>query len=190
MRLPMRSAWGNQMKVRRGFVGTGLAVMLLVFAGCGDSENDSRKVGAVETGGGPATLVQPPSDAFRVGDIVKLGDAQVIVHGVMDPYDSGTQFARPPAGSRYVMVDAEVKNLSSDTQVLSAFSQFEMKDSKDESYDPIVLPGSLPAVGGQAPPGAARRGLVAFQVPEGAAGMRLIFKNLLFGKGSATIFLG
>lgn len=174
------------MKVRSGFVALGVVAMVAVLAGCGQNENESRKVGAVDT----ATTVEPPSDAFRVGDIVKLGDAQVIVHGFQDPYDSGTQFAKPPAGFRYVIVDAEVKNLSSDRQVLSSFSQFEMKDTKDKSYDPIVLPGSLPAVGGEAAPGAARRGMVAFQVPEAARGMRLIFKNLLFGKGSATIFLG
>lgn len=178
------------MKVLRTLVAGGLAVALLVLAGCGEGGNESRKIGAVETAGGPATSIEPPADAFRIGDIVKLGDAQVIVHAVKDPYDSGTQFARPPAGSRYVMVDAEVKNLSSDPRVLSAFSQFEMKDSKDESYDPIVLPGSLPAVGGTAPPGTARRGLVAFQVPEGSVGMRLVFNDLLYAKGSASIYLG
>lgn len=132
------------MKMRSVFVSVGLAVTLVVFAACGES--DSKNVGA--------------ADAPGIGDTVKLGDAEVTVHGLTDPFDSGVQAVKAPAGSRHVAVDAEVKNLSKEPRTFSSFAQFEMKDSTNKSFSPIPLPGRLPAIGGKADPGTARRGLV------------------------------
>lgn len=173
------------MKVRKATIAGGLAAAL-VLAGCGSNDSEPRKLGNVNATG-PNTTLEPPANANRVGDIVKLGDAEVTVYGFKDPFDAGALPGKAP-GSRYVMVDAEVRNRSSQPQVLSAFSQFELKDSEGETYTPIALPGQ-PAVGGVAEPGAARRGNVAFQVPEGAKGLQVIFNNLLFGGGTATFYL-
>jgi len=174
------------MKVRTALVAGGLAATLVV-AGC-SNENEARKLGSVNP---VTTTTAPPGNTSRVGDIVKLGDAEVTVHGFQDPFDPGAQpMPKAPAGFRYVMIDAEVRNRKLTTPVVvSAFSQFELKDSDDEIYTPIVLPGGIPALGGEAQPQTARRGNVAFQVPESAKGLQVIFNNLLYGKGKAAIYL-
>ena len=172
------------MKVRSTLVGGGLAAVL-VLASCG-GDDDSTKEGQAGPAS-PAATVAPPADSFKVGDVVKLGATEVIVHGLQDPFDAGQQ--KPPAGARFVAVDVEMKNVGESTVIFSAFGQFELRDATDAPYDAIVLRGKPPAVGGPAAPGASRRGLIAYQVPEGAQGLRLVFKDRLVGKGDASISL-
>ncbi len=174
------------MKVRSPLAAGGLAALLIV-ASCGGDGNDSAtKVGQVG-GVAPTTTAKAPVDAFSVGDVVKVGDTEVIVHAVQDPFDAGEQ--KPAAGSRFVAVDVELKNVSSSPQVFSSFGQFELKDSTDKSYDAVVLRGKPPAVGGPAAAGASRRGPIAYQVPEGSQGLQLLCKDRLAGKGDALIAL-
>lgn len=173
------------MNVRKAMTAGGVAAVL-VLSGCGSNASTSRKLGNVNASG-PNTTLEIPSNANRVGDVVKLGDAEVTVHAFKDPFEAGNLPGKLP-GTRYVMVDAEVRNRASAPRVLSAFSQFELKDSEGETYEPIALPGQ-PAVGGVAEPGAARRGVVAFQIPESAKGLQVVFNNLLYGGGTASIYL-
>ena len=170
------------MKVRSPLVAGGLAAVL-VLASCG-GDDGSTKVGQV--GGGPAT-VTVPADSVRVGEVVKVGDTELVVHGVQNPFDAGEQ--KPAGGSRLVAVDVELKNASSSSQVFSSFGQFELNDSTGKSYDPVVLRGKVAAVGGPAAPGASRRGLVVFEVPEASQGLLLVFKDRLAEKGDATVRL-
>ena len=160
------------MKVRKAVVAGGLAVALVVFAGCGggDSEDSAANAPVVH----------------KVGEAVKLGDVEVVVHGVTDPFDSGNPVVKAPAGSRHVAVDVEAKNLSSKPQVFSAFSQFDLKDAAGKSYVAIPLPRNVPSFGGEAPPGGALRGLAVFQVPEGSQATQIVFKNPLVTEGSVT----
>lgn len=164
------------MKVRRAVLAGGLAVALVALGGCGgDDSTDSDA-------GGAAKAVQ----VYKVGDTARLGDAEVVVHGVKDPFDSGNPVARPPAGFRQVAVDAEVKNLSSKPRVFSGFSQFDLKDSTNKSFTAVPLPRTIPSIGGEAAPGAAIRGMVAFQIPEASTGLQLVFKTPLLTEGSVT----
>ena len=87
-------------------------------------------------------------------------------------------------------VDAEVKNLSKEPRTFSSFAQFEMKDSTNKSLSPIPLPGRFPAIGGKADPGSARHGLVAFEIPEGASGLQVVFNNRFSAEGSVPFNLG
>lgn len=171
------------MKVRSSLVAGGLASLLVVLAGCGGGDDDaSRKVGSAVGGTG----VERPAGALKVGDIVKVGDSEVIVHAVKDPLE-----AKPPpdAGSRYVGVEVELKNLSSAPQTYSSFGQFELKNSTGQTFDPVVLRGLPPPVGGEAPPGGSRRGQVAFAVPQDSQGLYVIYKDRGSDKGGASIYL-
>ena len=170
------------MKVRSSLLAGGLAAAL-VLSSCG-GEDGSTKVGQV---GGSPTTVKPPTDAFKVGDLVKAGDTEVIVHGFQDPFDAGGQ--KPAEGSRFVAVDVEVKNVSASPQVISSFGQFELKDSQGKSYDAAVLRGGSPPVGGPLAVGASRRGIIAYEIPGGSQGLLLVFKDRLADKGDATIIL-
>lgn len=164
------------MKVRRAVLAGGLALALVALGGCGgDSSGD-------DGAGGSAKAAQ----VFKVGDTAKLGDAEIIVHGVKDPFDSGNPVARPPAGFRQVAVDAEVKNLSSKPRVFSGFSQFDLKDSTNKTFTAVPSPRQVPTIGGEAAPGAALRGMVVFQIPEASTGLQLVFKTPNLAEGSVT----
>ena len=163
------------MKVRRQVIAAGFAAMVVALAGCG-SDNEATRVGGA---------VRSPTADYNVGDIVRLSNLEIVVHGVKDPFDAG--ITKPAAGSRYVAVDAEVRNRASGPQLVSAYAQFELKDSEDETYIPVSLQGNR--IGGQVPPGESVRGDVSFEVPEGRGGFELVFKNLEYGS-SATIGLG
>lgn len=157
---------------------------MLVLASCG-GDDDSTKVG--QGGPGNPITTAPPANSFKVGDVVKIGSIEVVVHGLQDPFDAGQQ--KPPAGARIMAVDVEMKNVGEKTQIFSGFGQFELKDANGSSYDAIVLRSKQPAVNGPAAPGASLRGLVAYQVPEGAQGLRLVFKDQQRSKGDASIAL-
>jgi len=169
------------MKVRSPLVAGGLAAALVVLPSCGGGS--SEKVGFV----GSATTVKPAAGSYRVGDVVRVGETEVVVHGFEDPYDAGIQ--KPPAGSHYVAVDAEIRNRSAATQVYSSFGQFAMRNLKGESLDPVAVPMEGQAVSGETPPGGARRGTVAFQIPDSSQGLLLVFTDRVFNKGSARVYL-
>lgn len=172
------------MRVRNAVMAGGLAVALVGFGACGGTED--RKVGSAR---GP-DAIEAPDGSYRVGDIVKLGNEEVVVHGFQDPFDPGLAASKAPAGSRTVAIDAEVRNLTAEPLVISHLAQFEVKDSEDESFKAIALPANIPAVGGVAPAGGSRRGLVGFHVPEASKGLRVVFNNILYVPGDVSIFLG
>lgn len=161
------------MKVRTVAVAGVLALALVALAACG---GDDDKLGATAT----------TTETHSVGDVVRLGDVEVTVKSFKDPFDSGNQAVKAPAGFRQVAVEVEVKNLSSDPKVFSGFSQFEMRDSTNKSFGAIPLPGNIPSLGGAAQPQTARSGVVGFQVPEGATGLQVVFTAPLVSEGSVT----
>ena len=170
------------MKVRRALRLGGLVVGLSVVAACGGGQ-DAQRVGG-------ATIPSASRDAFRVGEAVKLGDAELIIHGFKDPFTSDRVQATAAEGSRYVTIDAEVKNLTNDPRPVSAFAQFELKDSNGKKFEPASVNANLPTLGGQTPPGQSQRGAVIFEVPNGSTQLTVVFNNLLYRSGTAEVFLG
>lgn len=163
------------MKVRKAVIAGGIAAALVMFGACGGEESVKDD---------PAAMVH------RVGEPVRLGDLEVILHGVTDPFDSGNPVVTAPPGSRQVAVEVEVKNLSKKAQVFSPFAQFEMRDPTNKAFNPIPLPRNIPAFnGGDAPPGSAQRGLIAFHVPEAATALQIVFENPVIEEGSVRFSL-
>ncbi len=87
------------------------------------------------------------------------------------------------------MVDTEVTNNSDKPSTVSSMMCFELQDSANKSYNITFTDSSTSSVDGELAPGAAKRGELAYEVPEAATGLRLQFKCDLFSSGSATINL-
>lgn len=169
------------MKVRRALVVGGLVVSAILPAACGGQE---------ATRAGESVIPKASRDAFRVGEAVKLGDAELTIHGFKDPFTSDRVKATAAEGSRYVTIDAEVKNLANDPRPVSAFSQFELRDSEGKKFEPSSVNANLPTLGGETPGGGSQRGAVIFEVPNGSTQLTVVFNNLLFRRGTAEVFLG
>jgi hypothetical protein len=168
------------MKVRKAVIAGALAAALVMPGACGGE-------GSVEDAD---RAVDPAAVVHRVGEPVRHGDLEVLVHGVRDPFDAGNPVVKAPAGSRQVAVEVEVKNLSKKAQVLSPFAQFELRDATNKAYNPMPLPRNVPAFnGGDAPPGSAQRGLIAFNIPEAATGLQVVFQNPVIEEGAVRFSL-
>lgn len=167
------------MMFRKAVIAGGLVAALVLLASCG-GDDSSDGDGSIAT----ADVVH------GVGEPVRHGDLEVVLHGLRDPFDAGNPVVKAPPGSRQVAVEVEVKNLGKKAQVLSPFAQFEMRDSTSKVFNPVPLPRNVPAFnGGDAPPGTAQRGLIAFHIPEAATGLQIVFQNPLITEGSVTFNL-
>lgn len=175
------------MRVRNTLLKGGFAAALVVVAACGDGEtSESTKVGGPAD---PTTTAGRPAGTYKVGDVVRLGTAEVTVHSVKDPFDPGNPAVTAPVGTRLLALDAEVRNVSDNPQPFSGFAQFQMKDSTDKSFDAVPLPRAFPALGGETQPGTSRRGWVAFHIPTTSTGLQIVFNNRPSAKGTISFTL-
>lgn len=152
------------------------------------------------TGGTPATAdeadVAAPTTTQRhvrpgaIGDRIRSGDLQLILHGVDDPFTTDDLVITAPAGRRWVATDVEVVNLSAAPVTLSTQGHFLLRDVTDARYGHATTGGGLPTVDGVLPVGATRRGTVVFEVPEDARDLRLSFTGGAPGDDPILVSLG
>ena len=174
------------MKVRNTLLKGGFAVALVVVAACGNDDSESTKVGGPAD---PTTTLGRPAGTYQIGDVVKVGTAEVTVHSVKDPFDPGNPAVTAPPSTRFLALDAEVKNVSGDPQPFSGFAQFQMKDSTGKTFDAVPLPRSFPALGGETQPGTSRRGWVAFHIPQESQDLQVVFNNRPSAKATISFAL-
>lgn len=164
----------------------------LVLATASTEDDEPARVD--ETGGtaeGADAGAGAGPEVFAVGDLVELGDWRVRVHGVTDPLQSTNPVITPAPGNRWVAADVEVTNTGSEPQVVSSLVCFEVVDDRNRSYTlALTADAASSPPDGEVAAGAARRGMLTYEVPADAAGLRLNFACDLFSTGSATIALG
>jgi hypothetical protein len=175
-------------KVRGVAVGCVLAIGVL--ASVASSSEEAAKVDDRATSDAGGAEAAPAGEAFAVGDTIELGELRLVVHGVTDPLASSNPVVAPAPGSRWVAVDTEVSNLGGAPVAVSSLMQFEVQDATNAAYDITITGENLPSIDGEVPAGGSRRGTMAFEVPEAATGLRLVFAGDLLSSGSAVIALG
>lgn len=133
------------------------------------------------------SVAQP--DVFIVGDLVEIGDWQILVHSVTDPLKSSNEFIGPSSGSRWVAADVEVTNTASEPAVMSTLMCLELQDSSNQNYSIAITAEDFPELDGEVASSGSRRGVVVFEVPQSASGLVLKFSCDLFSTGQALIRL-
>ncbi|MGI8806561.1 MAG: hypothetical protein ACR2KK_01660 [Acidimicrobiales bacterium] len=90
-------------------LGAGVVVAAVLAVGGCSTEDKAEKVGTAPTEGATATTAKAAAQptTFKPGDLVKIGDYQVVIHKVTDPVASTNQFLKPAAGKRWVGLDME-----------------------------------------------------------------------------------
>lgn len=180
-------------KWRRGVSAAVIGAVALVALGASSEEETATKVSksgeaAAADAGAGGEAGGAPSE-FAIGDVVALGDFEVIVHSAA-PYTSTNEFLEPDPGNIWIAVDVEVKNNSASAETVSSLAQFEVQDAESRSYNVELMVGdNLPMIDGEAPSGGSRRGTVVFEVPETATGLKLNFTGGFFSSGTASIRL-
>jgi len=139
----------------------------------------------------PAALTSGDApQAYAVGERITVGDLTLIVNGVSTP--EGSQFAQPADGQRFIVVDLSITNTGSQAANVSTMLQMKLKDSAERQYNLDLM--ATTAAGGAAPegelaPGETVRGLVGFQLPVDASGLRFSFDGNIFGAGKVFVQL-
>lgn len=165
------------------------AIAVLALAASSEENTPSRVDESGESGeSGEGGGSEP--DVFAVGDLVELGDWQVRVHAVTDPYSEDNPVLQPAAGNRWVAVDAEVTNGSDQPQAVSSIACFGLQDSTNVEYQMTVTGGTALPPDGEVPAGQSKRGTLVYEVPAAATGLQLTFQCDLLSTGTATIGLG
>ncbi len=127
----------------------------------------------------------PPAARYTVGQTGASSGFNFTVFAVRAPFTSAGQYALPTAGYEYVQVDVQVTNTRSSTQEFSSLLAFHLYDAQDHQYGEAIVAGIQPSPpDGPFSPGQAVRGLVMFEVPTTATGLRLRCQGKLTAAGA------
>ncbi len=162
-----------------------LVIIVLGIIGSASGGNKSITVSPAGTG-----TVATEKTEFNVGEAITTDNRTLTVNSVERNYSTGNQFAQPESGNEFVVVSVTIVNNSKDSMSYNSFD-FKLQDSsgvqKTESFmalsDGKLNSGSL-AAGGKV------TGKLAYEVPAGDAGLKLLFSNIsLFSNKTITVNL-
>lgn len=136
-----------------------------------------------------ATVIVP--QRYAVGDIVKVGDIQIVINEVKEI--SGTDFFMPNEGNRFIIIDVTMENLGTEDHAASSLMEYTLKDDTGQEYSESV--SAEVASGGKSPggtilPGDKLRGQIGYEIPISATGFVLTYTNGFFNSVSAQFNLG
>lgn len=165
-----------------------LAVVVIgVIAGAmGGSKSDT----ATNTGNNSGSQTEKAEEKteFKVGETATFDDKSITVTDIQRNYDTGNQFAKPESGKEFVIVTVNIVNNSNSSLDYNTF-EFKMQDSngvqQSEAFTALsegkLNSGSL-AKGGKV------TGKLAYEVPQGDAGLKLLYQNFSFFDNKAITF--
>ena len=119
---------------------------------------------------------------FKVGAQVKAGDIWAVtinsarLHGP-------TILDRPRAGDTYLVIDATFKNTSSRAQILSSSLQMSLQAPARQAYNQTIVTFSSISPDGSVAAGAALRGQLVYEVPNGPKTFVFTFKPDIMNSG-------
>lgn len=167
---------------------TGWCVVFTLFAlvtACSSTQppQDTSQSTATSNSG-QETVLNPASASLpathNIGEIVAVKDKDVNlqfkVNGIREHLGQGV--IKPNSGSKWIVVSTTIFNKGEEPITLSVVS-FELMDSNQERYEVALLAAALEDVQsptGSINPGEERRGEVAFEVPDKAKGLKMLFQ--------------
>lgn len=125
------------------------------------------------------SLISLPKNTYRLGETVPIRekdlDLTFTVNGTRE--HPGKRVLKPNKGNKWILVDTTIINQGQKPKLLPVVA-FQVVDSVNKQYEVALLAGALEDVKsptGTINPGAKQRGEVAFEVPEKAKGLKLVF---------------
>ncbi|MDI6600340.1 MAG: DUF4352 domain-containing protein [Thermoanaerobacteraceae bacterium] len=169
--------------------------MLLVFvivAGCGETATPEKvsDAGAAtnQTEGVKKDEEKAPAvETFKIGDVISIGDYVLTVNSTRT--SNGNDFLKPDEGNTWYIIDATVENKSDKPVNVSSLLMFTLSDGEGYSYDQAFGADTKGSLDGELAPGRKMRGELAYEIPESAGGLELIFDADVWGSGQAIVKL-
>ncbi|MDS0258141.1 DUF4352 domain-containing protein [Haloarcula sp. S1CR25-12] len=191
---------------RRYLAGVAGLVGSIALAGCSSddvdppeqvTEADGTDTAAAETP--PTTATERPPDRSTgdaadaaLGDVIE-GDRLALVAYSVERTATVGEYTEADTGNEFVVVDVAAKNKHDSEYVsFSSFLQLAIKDSESYEYDQSFVLSDDGLDSGELAPGEVTRGIVAFEVPDDAAGLSLHvdLEESLFSYDRAVVDLG
>ena len=176
------------LKALMGWIAT--ITLLALIAACSSTErphNTSESTSAENSSSQPSeeTALKPsplslPKTIHDIDIPISIKDKNLDlefkVNGIREHQGKGV--IKPNQGQKWIVVSTTITNKGQTSQTISVVS-FGLIDSKNNQYEVALLAGALDDVQsptGQLSPGDEQQGEVAFEVPEGAKELKLLFK--------------
>lgn len=159
--------------------------LLALVVGCSPSVPPQPPSPGSSTNSSQETSSQPsaqplPKSTHSIGELVSVQDKRLnldfTVNGQREHKGKGV--LKPNNGNKWILVNTTIANKGQEPKTLSIAS-FGLIDDKNNQYEVALLAGALDDVEsptGQLKPGTQHQGEVAFEVPTGAKGLKLLFK--------------
>jgi hypothetical protein len=165
-------------------VRSGALVVAIALTACAEApsaDTASQTSTSLEIQNGNTTTTAGTQEARvvrRVGQSFMLGDVQLTVLSVQDPFSSTAQL-QPASGRRLVSVKYEVVSQSSASKDLSALPSVELRDSTGAGYQSEH--GRMSVINGSRTPGELATGRriesnTLFDIPASATGLGVTFR--------------
>ncbi len=186
-------------KLIKNIISIPIIMAIALFMGCSDrnitqsnpksestSSNHSSQKSSLTSSSLPS-----PKHTYKIADAISITDKNLnlkfTVNGTRE--HSGKGVIKPNRGHKWVLVNTTIANKGKESKKFSVIS-FALMDGQNNTYDVALLAGALQDVEsptGDITPGGKRQGEVAFEVPENAKELKLLFKpNSSLCDGSAN----
>lgn len=185
----MAEKQGSWFKRHKVLTGIGVLVLLGIIVSATSGGNKTDTASDTNTGNSTSQTKKPDEKTdFKVGETASFDDKSITVSDIQRNYDTGNQFAQPESGKEFVIVTVDIANNGDSTLDYNTF-EFKMQDSngvqQNEAYSALsegkLNSGSL-AKGGKV------TGKLAYEVPKGDAGLKLLYQNFSFFSNKAITF--
>lgn len=173
-------------KKRRGLLIGVIAVAVVLFACIGASYAASRGASVVtttttsskvgNTTGTTPTVIPTQATNYKVGDVVKVGDAWDVTLNSAKT-SQGSSYVIPKAGKTFLILDMSMKNLSSKTQTISSILLFTLRDNDGTQYNITIYPDAGSQIDGTVDAGQPAKGVMVYEVPSSVKAFHLKFSS-------------
>lgn len=156
-----------------------IIVIALIFVGNaiggGENQPDSSSSSSDQT-----SQEKPKEDEktnYAVGETVDIDERKITVSEVQRNFDTGNQFAQPESGKEFVVVTISIEN-GSDNEMTYGTYDFKMQDSNGvQQMEAITAISEGKLNSGSLAAGGKVSGKLAYEVPQGDTGLKLLFEN-------------
>ncbi len=168
-----------------------LVVIVVLGIGGAASGNKSDTPVATNSTNNTATDQSKPAEEkteFKISETASFDNKAITVTNIQRNYDTGNQFAQPESGKEFVIVTVDITN-NSDTTLDYNTYEFKMQDSNGVQQNEAIMAiseGKLNS--GSLAKGGKVTGKLAYQVPQGDAGLKLLYQNLSFFENKTVTF--
>lgn len=183
--------WFARHKILTGFGVLVILGIIATAAGGGDSSTPTASNSSDDSSqAAGSTAATAEKTEYKVAETADINKRQITVTEVQRNYQTGNQFAQPESGKEFVIVTVNIVNNDDKALDYNTYD-FKLQDSsgvqQSESFM-ALSEGKLNS--GSLAPGGKVTGKLAYEVPTGDAGLKLLFTNMsIFNNKTITFTL-